>query len=1169
MRNLKKFLALILAMMMALSLMVTANAVNEKDNGTNQYTDAQTIDKNFVEAVDVLYGMGVMSGDYGAFKGDQNIMRSEMAAVLYRLMTGDTTQLKNQLYADQAADRFKDVPANAWYAPYVGWCYNAGIMVGSNGYFRPNSFVTGNETLVMVLRAMGYGKNHEYTGMTWTVYAQRDGTQVGLLKDVTNSHYTNLAGYSRRDVVASIVFQGAQLPTVTWSPSLGYNQYIGVASAQGGNILNPSLGMMHFGLTSHYGIVLGNKATGETGDYPTKIGFSVNPTISKGVNIGQDIGAGSTGLVSGTLTAAEITDVIDDAAYSYLTSANVDANNTATGAQDAQNVTLAFDWDTDLDLFGHKVKVWYDCRGHAVQPVTLQGTNYNTSSVNFGTNCTTYTIYDQARTKVVAAKNANLADTSAEALGKVADDNGFTNNKAFFNYAFSRMPVGLSNADYGRTASTTKVSPINANNEINGLSQATTDWPLYKLIDNGTGLDVVISLELTISKVVQDNDTVEHYTTGIVTENGTGHTVYFDQWDVIDPATTGDQDPTNNAKYSRMANKNMVDSDAIALRDYVSAVAVTGTTNVNMGSTNTATDCGNASVASGKLSNTTSTYYYKVNWLLKPVVKTVWKYDQNTQEVFFDDGTSFKQSIYARAVDGSFKANKYVMAPTVYGTYSFYLDRDGEYVFWEEDAKSSNFVYGTYIDWETKLLSGDFIYPMLYVNAKGEDQQQANITKVTNDPSVNTGAASAMNVNTYGQIHLPKRDNATLGNTSGFVPGVYTGYSLNSNGELDYVTDTLDRNTGFFQANNTDFGYTALNNGTTIIDKTGVAIGAVPVGNAVGNIINVDGSYNTNHLFLTNTTKFVVVTGAGTSSQKATVYEGLADFLAAGNESVKIDATLARTTATLAGPYLNYNDTVLTTTPWQMVYYSLAPETYNQTYDPAAKVVDTVFIPDVMVTRTPSVSSDMYFVGDSSASIINEDSNATLYTMYTKDGVKGSYWIDGQRDKGATNEDADLIKTLGDNVFYLLVDAGRTAYDGGKVYKLLPMSDNTANSSIIGQYYGYEADGQTLNRTTTNKTTVMAGTTNTALNIGYLATTRNAQSAFIGGRNGNFLYNVVGANVTNLYGNYNINSLADLNGTSSLTSNMGVDVSCVLGSATRSVSQIFVNTVQTSLPQGV
>ncbi|MDE6261450.1 MAG: S-layer homology domain-containing protein [Oscillospiraceae bacterium] len=1162
MRNLKKFLALMLAMMMAFSLMVTANAkgatVNETGNGTNQYTD-KTVADEFVEAVDVLYGMGIMTGDYGAFKGDQSIMRSEMAAILYRLMTGDTTQLKNQLYADQAAAYFKDVPANAWYAPYVGWAYNSQIMVGSNGYFRPNANVTGNETLVMVLRAMGYGKNHEYTGATWSVYAQRDGTQIGLLKDVSNSHYTNLAGYSRRDVVASIVFQGAQLPTVTYTPSLGYNQYIGVASAQGGNQLNPSLGMMNFGLTSHYGILLGNKATGQTGDYPTKIGFSVNPTITRGVDVGQSVATG-TGVVSGTLTKAEIVDDCDDAAYQYLNDGDT-----------AENVTLSFDWDTDLDLFGHKVKVWYDCRGTSTTSVAISTTGnpqYIPSSVSFGTNCKTYAIYDQARTKVVAAVNGDLSTTGDEQLGKVADANGFSTHAAFFNYAFSRMPAT-------RTQSATNItSPINANNETKGLTTDTDAWPLYKLIDNGSGLDVVIALELTISQVVQDNDTVDWLTTGIVTQNGPTGTPYFDTYDVIDPALTGDTQPTINAKYSSIANANLVDSDDIALRDYVSAVAVTGTTGANMGGNGQ--NAGNATVrssGSGKLSGTTSSYYYKLNWLREPVVKTVWKYDQNDQTVYFSDGTSFEQSIYARAVDGSFKANKYVMAPEVYGTYTFYLDREGKYVFWEEEAKSSNFVYGTYIDWETKLLSGDFIYPMLYVNAKGEDQQQANITKVENSDPPLTG--SAMNVTNYGKILLPKRDNANSGNTSGFVPGTYIGYALNSDGVLNPVLNATnnagtatDRNTGFWQADATNFGSggvsaSATTSTTTVIDSRGVAIGSVPVANAVGDVVNSSGLYNSDHLFFNNQTKFVVVTGAGTATQKATVYTGLAEFLGEGNESVKIDATLARNTATLAGPYLDYSTagSIPQTKPWEMVYYSLSPEIYDQTYDPSAKVIDTVFIPDVMVTRTASVNSNLFFVGDSSAKIINEDSNATLYTMYTKDGVKGEYWIDGRVDVAPAGEDADIIKALGDNVFYQLVDAGRTAYDGGKVYKLRPMTLATADASIIGQYYGYQDNVKAPEQKTApaNQTSVMA---NANLDKGYLATTRNAQAAFIGGRNdSNFLYNVQGANVTNLYGQYTINSLADLNGTSSLTSNQGVCVSCVLDSATH-VTQIFVNTAQ-------
>ena len=57
MRNLKKFLALVLAMMMTLSLMVTVNAAADSD-----FTDKDSITENFAEGVEVLKGMGVFEG---------------------------------------------------------------------------------------------------------------------------------------------------------------------------------------------------------------------------------------------------------------------------------------------------------------------------------------------------------------------------------------------------------------------------------------------------------------------------------------------------------------------------------------------------------------------------------------------------------------------------------------------------------------------------------------------------------------------------------------------------------------------------------------------------------------------------------------------------------------------------------------------------------------------------------------------------------------------------------------------------------------------------------------------------------------------------------------------------------------------------------------------------
>ena len=56
MRNLKKFLALVLAMMMTLSLMVTVNAKNV------EFEDGESVNEAFIDDLTVLAGMGVIRG---------------------------------------------------------------------------------------------------------------------------------------------------------------------------------------------------------------------------------------------------------------------------------------------------------------------------------------------------------------------------------------------------------------------------------------------------------------------------------------------------------------------------------------------------------------------------------------------------------------------------------------------------------------------------------------------------------------------------------------------------------------------------------------------------------------------------------------------------------------------------------------------------------------------------------------------------------------------------------------------------------------------------------------------------------------------------------------------------------------------------------------------------
>ena len=76
--SMKKLLAMVLALVMTLSLAVSANA----------FKDDKSISDDYAEAAAVLNGMGVFKGyEDGEFKPANNITRAEVATIVYRVYT--------------------------------------------------------------------------------------------------------------------------------------------------------------------------------------------------------------------------------------------------------------------------------------------------------------------------------------------------------------------------------------------------------------------------------------------------------------------------------------------------------------------------------------------------------------------------------------------------------------------------------------------------------------------------------------------------------------------------------------------------------------------------------------------------------------------------------------------------------------------------------------------------------------------------------------------------------------------------------------------------------------------------------------------------------------------------------------------------------------------------
>ena len=232
----KKLLAMVLALVMTLSLAVSANAA---------FKDVKDINETYAESAEVLANLGVFKGyEDGSFNPKGDITRAEVAAIVYRIYTGDVKDVQAKNY--ETYNKFADMAGAGWAKGYIGYCANAAFIKGyPDGNFKPAGKVTGYEALAMILRAVGYDKNNEFTGADWALHVAQIAQKNGILDNVKG---VDLNAPATRELVAELLFRAINVPMVTYTAAFGY-QNVGLSTDKNTVFTaNKTLGSEVFGL---------------------------------------------------------------------------------------------------------------------------------------------------------------------------------------------------------------------------------------------------------------------------------------------------------------------------------------------------------------------------------------------------------------------------------------------------------------------------------------------------------------------------------------------------------------------------------------------------------------------------------------------------------------------------------------------------------------------------------------------------------------------------------------------------------------------------------------------------------------------------------------------------------------------------------------------------------
>ena len=159
-------------------------------------------------AAELIIDIGIIRGDENGYRLEDEVKRSEFAALITRFMGMEENGIKTD-----AASVFYDVRKEHWAYNAIGLSYELGLINGkSENTFAPDDIINVKEALKIILNALGYKDIAEQKGGYPDGYIQI-ASKMGLLK-----HLSPNKGVITRNDVCNLFYDSLEIPVVYTYP---------------------------------------------------------------------------------------------------------------------------------------------------------------------------------------------------------------------------------------------------------------------------------------------------------------------------------------------------------------------------------------------------------------------------------------------------------------------------------------------------------------------------------------------------------------------------------------------------------------------------------------------------------------------------------------------------------------------------------------------------------------------------------------------------------------------------------------------------------------------------------------------------------------------------------------------------------------------------------------